>query len=88
MLDRRGRWQFMVIVFVGIMSYLFIYIQVINSGIQHKKLQDQKTAALNKYKDFSLDYNDITSNGSIEQYAKNNLGLIYPSEKQFRFIKR
>ena len=86
--DRKRRWTFMLVVFIGIMAYLFIYIQVINSGIKHKRLQDQKTAALNKYKDLSLDYNDIMSNSKIEQYAKDNLGLVYPSEKQFRYISK
>jgi len=87
MIDRRRRWTFMFIIFAGIMMYLFIYLQVIDSGIQHKRLQDQKTVAKNKNNDLKLDYNDIMSNGNIERYATENLGLVRPSEKQFRYIK-
>ena len=88
MIDRRKRWQFMFIIFAGVLIYLFIYLQVISSGVQHKKLQDQKTVALNKYKESNRDYNQIMSNGKIEQYATENLGLVYPADKQFRYIKK
>jgi len=87
MLDRRRRWKFMFIVFSGIMVYLFIYLQVVYSGIKHKRLQDQKTTALNKYKDLKIDYSDMVSPRNVEQYATDNLGLVHPSEKQFRYIK-
>ena len=69
------------------MGYLWIYLQVIYSGITHKRLQEQKTVVLNKYKDLKIDYSDMTSDRSVEKYATDNLGLVYPSEKQFRYIK-
>ncbi len=77
----------MFVIFLGIMVYLFIYLQVVYSGIQHKRLQDQKTTALNKYKDLKIDYSGMISPRSIEQYAIDNLGLVHPSEKQIIYIK-
>jgi len=77
----------MFVVILGIMAYLFIYLQVVSSGIKHKRLQDQKTTALNRYKDLKIDYSDMIAPRSVEQYATDKLGLVHPSEKQFRYIK-
>ena len=87
MVDKKMLWKFMLIIFAGIMGYLSIYLKVLDSGIQHKRLQDQKTVAQNKNNDLSLEYNDVMSNVSIERYATDKLGLVHPSEKQFRYIK-
>jgi hypothetical protein len=69
------------------MGYLLIYLQVIYSGITHRRLQEQRTMAINKYKDAKMDYINMTSPGSIEKYATEKLGLVNPSERQFRYIK-
>ena len=87
MFDRRRRLKFLFIIFIGLMGYLLIYLQVIYSGITHRRLQEQKTTALNKYKDLKIEYSDMTSSRSIEKYATDKLGLANPSERQFRYIK-
>jgi len=85
--DRRRRWKFMFIIFSGLMVYLWINLQVIYSGIAHKRLQEQKTILFNRHKDLKMEYIDVVSARSVEKYAADNLGLINPSEKQFRYIR-
>ncbi len=87
MFDRRRRLKFLFIIFIGLMGYLWIYLQVIYSGITHRRLLEQRTVVLNKHNDLKIDYSDMTSPRNIEKYAIENLGLVNPSEKQFRYIK-
>ena len=88
MFDRRRRWKFIFILFAGLMVYLWIILQVIYSGITHRKLQEKKTVIMNKYKDLKIDYSDVVSPANVEKYATENLGLVHPSEKQFRYINK
>jgi len=83
----RNKIFFWVIVFVGVVVYLFINLEVVESGLEHQKLKAKKQEAMNRNKDLKIEYSDVTSPESVEKYARDNLGLAPPSEKQFRYLK-
>lgn len=87
MRNRRQRVKFIVILALGLTAYLWVSLQVLYSGIEYEKLKKQKVVAINKHKDLEIEYSDVVSPANIEYYAKEYLGLIQPSEKQFRYIK-
>ena len=87
MRNRRQRLKFIIIFVLGVTAYLWISLQVLYSGIEYEKLKKHKVVVTNKHKDLEIEYSDLVSPANIEYYAKEQLGLIQPSEKQFRYIK-
>ncbi|MFH1223044.1 MAG: cell division protein FtsL [Pseudomonadota bacterium] len=85
---RKDKFLFLLIVFAGVFVYLFITLEVVQSGLKHQELKFKKNEALNRNRDLKFEYSDVMSSSNVEKYAKEELGLDYPKEKQFRTLKQ
>ena len=78
---------FIVILMLGVTGYLWSRLQVVSLGYDHQQLVSMKKKALEENRQLKLKYADLASPARIERYSREKLGLVKPSEKQFRYIK-
>jgi len=78
---------FVIILMLGVTAYLWSRLQVVNLSYEYQKITVVKAKLSEENKRLQLEYAGYISPARIEQYAKQNLGLVDPSEKQFRYIK-
>ena len=85
---KKERALFFLILFAGVILFVWIRLEVVRLGFEHQSYIKQKKEALEKNKQLKLEHANILSPSKIEQYARDNLGLVEPSEKQFRYITK
>lgn len=83
---KRQRYYFWAICAVSIIAFLWITLEVVTSSYDHQDVIKRKTELMQDNRKLSIEYANITSPAKVESYAKENLGLNQPSEKQFRYI--
>ena len=85
--QKKEKALFVLITFSGIILFVWLRLEVLKLGFEHQDYLKQKKEVLEKNKELRLEYADILSPSKIEKNAKDNLGLVEPTEKQVRYIK-
>ncbi|MCX6112049.1 MAG: cell division protein FtsL [Proteobacteria bacterium] len=85
--EKREKALFVLILFIGAVSFVWLKLEVLKLGFEHQDYLKQKKEVLEKNKQLTLEYANLLSPSQIEQYAKKDLGLVEPTEKQIRYIK-
>jgi cell division protein FtsL len=78
---------FTIILMLGVTGYIWSRLEVVHLGYTHQKLLSIKSELNEENKRLQLEYAGQIAPARIEQYARENIGLSDPSEKQFRYIK-
>ncbi|MEI6080380.1 MAG: hypothetical protein WCQ53_07080 [bacterium] len=84
---KKERGLFFLIFFIGVISFVLLRLQVVRLGFEHQEYIKKKNEALEKNKQLELEYANVLSPSKIEQYARENLGLVEQTQKQTRYIK-
>jgi cell division protein FtsL len=66
--------------------FVWIRLEVVRLGFEHQRYVKQKKDVTDRNKQLKIEYANTLSPSKMEQYAKESLGLVEPSEKQFRYI--
>ena len=85
--EKKEKALFMLITFSGIVLFVWLRLEVLKLGFEHQDYLKQKKEVQEKSKELRLEYANILSPSKVEQNAKDNLGLVEPTEKQVRYIK-
>lgn len=85
--EKKEKALFFIILFFGIIFFVWSRLEVVRLGFEHQDYIKKKKEVLEENKMLRLEYADILSPSKIEQNAKENFGLVEPTEKQIRYIK-
>lgn len=77
-----------VLIIIGVLYNLFLSLMSLSLNYEYREVSKIKNALEKENKSLVAKYSSLSSPARIEKYARENLNLIKPREKQFRYLKK